>query len=830
MAAFNSYIPTKEDSYIGYSKGVEGPKPNLAASKFLEGTASTLGEGIQGGVQLLDVNIENAARDRAKELNTDVDNLAPEDAATLGRFKNKALGDGTSPVGGPTDALGSSPVSSEGGGATLLPGSSQNAPATPVEVTKGIDRINKLYQAYQEGTLSPTYSLVQQQVVAQQLKQRFPNSEKQIDEALHRETRSANEIRQQVYSDFQAASGAANTARRDYEHYVRGEAAPYLGAAGVQLALSPEYLNNKVNQYAIYAHVGDLQKINKDRESRQADINLKRANNSLTSEDAEHALTLDAQGVTTSLFKGAFSPLGKLQASVDAQLAKGKPDEEFIMQSNATLTQLQRGAEAQIDALIAQHSPDIKDPVKIAKIREQALVPFERIRSALGTGNITLASWHTDYVKRTTDRGTAQELELSPTARFLAAVKPLGDQNLITTMLQTQHVPVYDKDGKVIGSDTALKRFWDDSLTIFQGNAMGKANPGANLGEVTTPRPAAPGLDKAPPAKVINQTIDQLKTNLTSPEASSELKANTIDYIVNDKDGKFFKNLDKSSQVQALNLITSPDISKAIHSTGDTDRFNQYKDWTQNTVNTHIQARAGDIQTLTQNKQLGFIYNTETGQLDWNRGAAAKLDVNYPELQTAVQLNGSLRNLHSIYKLDKTDMNEKVIPLLKGMGVTITNPIASKEGNLVEDSKKAIPYTAEPQTPAALQAINNALKANLEPGKPESHIIGMSPELKTGLAAMLKDAPEGIEISSGHRSTERQKEIFAAAVKKYGSVEAARKWAAPPGNSFHETGHAADLHFATPAARDWVHANAKKYGLNFPLSNEPWHIEPMGVR
>lgn len=29
----------------------------------------------------------------------------------------------------------------------------------------------------------------------------------------------------------------------------------------------------------------------------------------------------------------------------------------------------------------------------------------------------------------------------------------------------------------------------------------------------------------------------------------------------------------------------------------------------------------------------------------------------------------------------------------------------------------------------------------------------------------------------------------------------------------------------TPEARAWVHANASKYGLSFPLGNEPWHIE-----
>ncbi len=57
---------------------------------------------------------------------------------------------------------------------------------------------------------------------------------------------------------------------------------------------------------------------------------------------------------------------------------------------------------------------------------------------------------------------------------------------------------------------------------------------------------------------------------------------------------------------------------------------------------------------------------------------------------------------------------------------------------------------------------------------------------------------------------------------------------APPGRSNHETGLAADLAFATPAARTAAHARAAEFGLSFPLANrarnpEPWHIEPIGA-
>jgi LAS superfamily LD-carboxypeptidase LdcB len=111
----------------------------------------------------------------------------------------------------------------------------------------------------------------------------------------------------------------------------------------------------------------------------------------------------------------------------------------------------------------------------------------------------------------------------------------------------------------------------------------------------------------------------------------------------------------------------------------------------------------------------------------------------------------------------------------------------------------------------------------------------------TNLAAMLEDAPpgirEGLGLYSAYRSEDRQAELFAAAVKKYGSENAARKWVAPPGNSYHNHGEAVDLAWngqslqnAPREVIDWVHQNAGKYGMYFPMAHEPWHIEPKGTR
>lgn len=126
------------------------------------------------------------------------------------------------------------------------------------------------------------------------------------------------------------------------------------------------------------------------------------------------------------------------------------------------------------------------------------------------------------------------------------------------------------------------------------------------------------------------------------------------------------------------------------------------------------------------------------------------------------------------------------------------------------------------------------LSAILANGKGASSITGMQSAFQQKLAKMIASMPDALKgtvtINSGFRDIQRQQELWLQALKKYGSPEIARKWVAPPGNSQHNKGAAADLGFANDSARQWVHQNAGTFGLSFPLNNEDWHIEDSAAR
>lgn len=139
--------------------------------------------------------------------------------------------------------------------------------------------------------------------------------------------------------------------------------------------------------------------------------------------------------------------------------------------------------------------------------------------------------------------------------------------------------------------------------------------------------------------------------------------------------------------------------------------------------------------------------------------------------------------------------------------------------------------TAGQSGPTAARA---TLYAALPGGKGREHVDGLDEAFATNLGAMIQDAPpdirKGLQIGSGFRSVERQRELWEASDKS-------GKMVAPPGRSFHNHGQAVDLWYngqrldkAPADVRQWVHQNAGAYGLYFPMGYEPWHVEPQGTR
>ncbi len=137
------------------------------------------------------------------------------------------------------------------------------------------------------------------------------------------------------------------------------------------------------------------------------------------------------------------------------------------------------------------------------------------------------------------------------------------------------------------------------------------------------------------------------------------------------------------------------------------------------------------------------------------------------------------------------------------------------------------------------------LLGKLAAGHGSDHVTNLDGSFATNLAALIQDAPEeirnGLGIGSGYRSNERQIQLFENSDKTGKWVAFPQGYVKPNGQvargSNHTHGTAVDLTYngarldkAPKAVLDYVHQNAARYGLRFPMGYEPWHIEPSGGR
>jgi hypothetical protein len=111
----------------------------------------------------------------------------------------------------------------------------------------------------------------------------------------------------------------------------------------------------------------------------------------------------------------------------------------------------------------------------------------------------------------------------------------------------------------------------------------------------------------------------------------------------------------------------------------------------------------------------------------------------------------------------------------------------------------------------------------LAPQRVGTSTTGLHPALDRAVRRLLAAAAGSVWLTSGYRTSGEQARLWAAAVERHGSEEAADDWVAPPGRSMHERGLAVDLGGDVERAQRIVEALGLP--LHRPLANEPWHFE-----
>ena len=105
-------------------------------------------------------------------------------------------------------------------------------------------------------------------------------------------------------------------------------------------------------------------------------------------------------------------------------------------------------------------------------------------------------------------------------------------------------------------------------------------------------------------------------------------------------------------------------------------------------------------------------------------------------------------------------------------------------------------------------------------------VTNLDPGLLQALRAAGTDAAAvgvELEVSSGWRSPDYQRQLLREAVAEHGSEEAAARWVASVTTSAHVSGDAVDI--GSTEATVWLSDHGPAYGLCRIYANEPWHYE-----
>jgi len=106
---------------------------------------------------------------------------------------------------------------------------------------------------------------------------------------------------------------------------------------------------------------------------------------------------------------------------------------------------------------------------------------------------------------------------------------------------------------------------------------------------------------------------------------------------------------------------------------------------------------------------------------------------------------------------------------------------------------------------------------------------GMYAPFQSAIDRMVADAPGKITVASGYRTPEEQEALWNEHAAKYPDPEVRDDYVARAGQSSHNYGLAADLSYADEETLKWAQENAPRYGLNFRMGHEDWHIEPANI-
>lgn len=850
MAKFNPDVPQGNDpSYLGYSRETSGDK---SMGTLFAGLGELFGTVVKGVDQENQQKIQGELSSGVQDVNNTFAALGTNEEAENQDEENTVKADSLVDVAG-----------------------GDNLSATVPEASVAFADSRRLTLAMREGKITPEHYWSRMEVLSKKLKARYPGYSEIIDRQFQGTTGAipANAYAQAQRKAYNATLTQATSEEKEWRNYVRAN----------QQYLPTDYYKrieegNPYTQLDVYERV---------REKKYQEHEFKMQENKIAketrqgNENKENAIGLASNKtnmyVDSILNDSASSMKGLNEMLKRAQENPTKVTPEEQMQLRAAFAKLRLTAEEGIDKILREPWDDkektyysvIADPSKMKGIKEQALSRIDNFQKLIEDKDFGIVNSVANYNKATQDTATRKALDAHPYFSMVNAAKDLGGAELLNSMFLN---PDYEK----MKSDAA-KAFRD--VTMLKA-VTGDTTSMSKVLEDAKKTADSLSINSQEQKKLYKAKIDDRLKILQSDNAPLESYQATATSLFGNENKDFLRVFPTREQRHSVYMkMTSPQMTAKMKELGKVDPsiYAQYKEWAKGgflqlnqnlaaTVQEGVVFREGIDVTFDPDSMHFVVGTTEKGmnRLAERAGGKGGLisegikgfeDSMQADTETAIQqLNRQIDNIRPILEDEKKDVGKELEGLFREMGV---NTEAPKAKTFFQKARGAIlnaigketkgsestPADKEAEKQSAVRSFTQYARAGGIDAKSfltrvradgNENVEGLNEEFSGRLATMLQEAPQevrdAVKVDSGYRSVDHQRKLWNAALAKYGSVRAARRWVAPPGHSYHGRGLAVDLKYASADAREWVRDNAKKYGLHFPLSNENWHIEMVGSR
>ena len=713
----------------------------------------------------------------------------------------------------------------------------------PAGLSSGLNNFNRYAKAYAKGGNSDLDIYGKMLVAAKQLKAKYPNHVSDVDNLIQSALNSkpANTVRKELNSLLDAenrknAEGADNTSKF-YRQWASTNS-EYIASAGYKM--SDLDFSNENQMRTLWNHVSQIQADDLKTTQTKNRIELDTAVGSV---DAKRYKTL------------ASTEIGN---KVDQSLRAGSPlFDEFIKQKNAATADNNVTPEEQ-----QQLSAAFGSLSSAMQLEAQALVngPFY-------TKGLPSKSDRDDVLSIVNSRLQVYQDMLDNKMYGLFEgvnnqIKSKYNQTELDTLNgkygdYTKIVLQATKNGIPLDSiDAALTNIYGDAgladlklkaarQYVTTGVASGAIpNLGTAIGEA--------GKDGITDPAFFRKTLSDTQFVLTDPNQDPKVVDNVAKATYQSKNNdELLKQFGGTSQRQVFNQLTDPRIFARLKGT---ENYALAETWTKNqfaqlnkqnmdkiveqsgeigkSFDLFFDPKTSAIQVIAL-KNLGPSVGGGKGPVPPDQMQRNKEWNSYQAVKSAVApMNADLMKVHKIVQEGDSGLSpsEETKLLLNLSGFNrlpeevqqkiLAGPQKEEKQGNSEPSKRSIIGASRPDVEAADDFLAKVSS------KPRDAIEGLDDNFSSGLAGLLQAAPpeirDGLGVFSAKRSAERQKELWNAALKKYGSEEEARKWVARPGGSFHEKGLAADLSWdgksLAKAPADvvrWLHDNGYIFSLNF---------------